>query len=371
MTGARLRSSLGVKLFAGQVLVILAGAATLALVALAVAPGRFHAHVRERLGLVPDDVGAHLDEAFGEAVLFALAVAIAAALIAAIAVSVFLAARVIRPLRELAAVAERYGGGSYAARMRVAGSDEVATLARAFNGMADALEGTERRRAELLADVQHELRTPVATIEAYVEGLADGVIEPGEEAWRVLGGEASRIGRLAEDLRDVSRAQERQLNLRTAPADLAPFVEAAVRTAAPRFAAKGVTLGARVEPGAIPVDADLDRLGEVLANLLDNALRHTPPGGSVEVAAARRRARAEIVVTDTGEGIAAADLPRIFERFYRADPARERGGAGSGIGLTITRAIVDAHGGTLRAESEGRGRGSRFAITLPVRADAR
>ena len=371
MIRARLRSSLGAKLFAGQLLVILAGAATLALVALAVAPGRFHSHVRDRLGIVPDDVGAHLDEAFGEAVLFALAVAIAAALVAAVAVSLFLAARVIRPLRELAAVADRYGGGSYGARMRVSGNDEVATLARAFNEMADALEGTERRRGELLADLQHELRTPVATIEAYVEGLADGVIVPGDEAWRVLGGEASRIGRLAEDLRDVSKAQERQLNLRAAPADLAPFVEESVRSAAPRFAAAGVSLVARVEPGAMAVDADLDRLGEVLANLLDNALRHTPSAGSVEVAAARRRTRVEIAVSDTGEGIAASDLPRIFERFYRVDPARERGGAGSGIGLTIARAIVEAHGGTLRAESEGRGRGSRFVITLPARAGAR
>ena len=372
MIGARLRSSLQTKRLLGQLLVIVAGSVTLAILALAVAPGRFDAHVRQRLGEIPDDVARHLDEAFGEAVLTALAVAIAAALVSAVAGSVVLAVRVVRPIREVAASAHRIAAGAYAARAPATGSDELAVLGRAFYDMAASLEATEIRRRELIADLEHELRTPLATIEGYVEGLDDGVIPPEPGTWRVLQTETRRLGRLVEDLGKVSRAQERQLDLRPQPTAPAALVAAAIDAAAPGYAAKGVRLEADVEPHLPDLSVDPDRIAVVLANLLDHALRHTPPGGRGTLCGRRSAAAVELAVADTGDGLAPGELARVFERFFRADRARghtdERG---SGLGLTIARAIVDAHDGTLRAESEGPGRGSRFVIALPAESSGR
>lgn len=368
MIGARLRSSLQAKLLLGQLLIILAGSVTLAVVALAIAPGRFHAHIRERLGIVPEDVAQHLDEAFGEAVLVALAVAIAAALLAALAVSVFMAVRIVRPIRELAATTNRIAAGAYAARAPATGSDELAALGRAFNAMAASLDATERRRRELIADLEHELRTPLATIEGYVEGLADGVVAPDQDTWRVLHTETRRLGRLVEDLQKVSRADERQLDVRARPTTPAALIKAAIDSAAPAYAAKSVRLETDLEPRLPDLTIDPDRIGEVLANLLDNALRHTPPGGRVALSGHRHGRSVELAVTDTGDGLTPSELARVFERFYRADPARAHtGDGGSGLGLTIARAIVEAHDGTLHAESDGPGHGSRFVVALPAR----
>ncbi|MEX2645893.1 MAG: ATP-binding protein [Gaiellaceae bacterium] len=362
----RLRRSLAAKLLAGQLLVIVAGSLTLALVALAVAPGFFHEHVRDALGLVPEDVSRHLDEAFEDSVLLALAVAVGAALLAAGAVSVLLAVRIVRPVRALAAASRRLARGGYGERVPVSGSDELAVLASAFNEMAASLESSERRRRELLSDVAHELRTPLATIEGYLEGIEAGVVVATQETLRLLRSEAARLRRLADDLAKVSRAEERQLDLRPAPVKPAALVEAAALAAEPRYAAKGVALGANAEGHLPEIEVDLDRIGEVLANLLENALRHTPPGGRVDVSVSRRGDEVEIAVSDTGEGLEREHLERVFERFYRADPARSRARGGSGIGLAIARAIVEAHGGRIRAESEGPGRGARFLVTLPA-----
>ncbi len=366
MIGKRLRRSLAGKLLAAQLLVVLAGAATLAIVALAIAPGLFRAHVRDALGTVSDTVSGHLDQAFGDAVLIALAIAVVTAVVAAIAVSWFLSLRIVAPVRALAAAAQRVAQGAYGARVPTRGSDELAVLGAAFNEMAASLESAERRRRELVADVAHELRTPVATLEGYVEGLADGVVPADEEVWSVLRAETRRLARLVEDLSKVSRAEERQLDLRIAPAEPAALVEAATQAAAPGYAVKGVALEARVAPRLGKVAVDPDRIGEVLANLLDNALRHTPAGGRVELAASRHGGSVELAVADSGEGIALEHLERVFERFYRVDSARSRASGGSGIGLAITRAIVEAHGGRIRAESDGPGRGARFSFTIPV-----
>jgi two-component system sensor histidine kinase BaeS len=365
---ARIRSSLRAKLLLGQLLVIVAGSVTLALVALAVAPGRFNAHVRDRLGIVPEDVAHHLDEAFGEAVLVSLAVAVAAALLTALGVSVLLAVRIVRPVTDLAATADRIAAGAYGARAPATGSDELAVLARSFNAMAASLETTEGRRRELIADLEHELRTPLATIEGYVEGLADGVIPADQSTWRVLQTETRRLGRLVADLQEVSRAEERQLDVRARPTAPADLVDAAIAGAAPRYAAGGVQLQTEVESRLPELAVDPDRIGEVLANLLDNALRHTPPDGRVTLSGRRHGRVVELAVTDTGAGLTTGELARVFERFYRGDPARAHtADGGTGLGLTIARAIVEAHGGTLRAESGGRGRGSRFVVALPLR----
>ena len=325
---ARLRRSLVAKLIAAQLLVIVAGSATLALVALAVAPGLFRSHVREALGTVPQPVADHLDRAFAGAVLLALGIAIGAALVTAVAASGLLAVRMLRPVSAMARAAERISRGQYETRVPAAGRDELARLAEAFNEMAAALEGAERRRRELVSDVAHEFRTPLATLEGYVEGMADGTLPRDAETWTVLGDEIRRLTRLVDDLATVSRAEERQLDLRLRRVQVSELAERAVRAAAPAYAAKGVELLRAPERGKAEVEADPDRIAEVLANLLENALRHTPAGGRVEVGWRRGGDEVEVSVADTGEGVAASHLPRVFERFYRA--AGRAGGAASG-----------------------------------------
>ncbi len=211
--------------------------------------------------------------------------------------------------------------------------------------MATALESAERKRRELLTDV-----------EGYLEGRADGVVPADHETWHLLQAETARLRRLVDDLAKVSRAEEeeRQLDLPSTP-DL--LVAAAVQAPAPAYAAKGVALETKLDRRLPHVDVDPDRIAEVLANVLDNALRYTPTGGRVGVSAAGRGKQVELVVADTGEGIAPEHLERVFERFFRADPARARTAGGSGIGLAIARAIVEAHGGRAHAESEGLGWG--------------
>jgi two-component system sensor histidine kinase BaeS len=368
MTG-RLRRSFGAKLLAGQLLVVLAGAATLLVVAFSVGPILFHRHVREALGVVPPDVARHLDSAFDQSTFVALAIAAAAAAVTAVAVSWFVARRVTGTVRGLAGASAALAAGSLDTRMPVTGEDEVGALARSFNEMAARLEQTEQRRRELLSDVAHELRTPLATIDGYLEAVDDGVMQADVRVLASVRGEVQRLTRLADDLQRVSRAEERQLDLhlsRVAPQEL---VETARAAAAPAYADKGVRLSTATGDAVPAVQVDPDRLGEVLANLLENALRHTPGGGSVTLGAhANGNSTVELAVSDSGDGIAAEHLPRVFERFYRADRARDRAGGGSGIGLAIAKAIVEAHGGRISAESAGPGRGATFRVALPARS---
>jgi signal transduction histidine kinase len=353
------------KLLGAQLAVIAAGSAALALVALLLGPSLYHHHIHEALGYVPPTVMHHLDRAFGEALALSLGVGIAAALITAAIVSVFLSSRIVRPVHALAAAAGRVSSGDYNARVKAdGGNDELAVLARSFNDMAGSLASTEQRRRRLLSDVAHELRTPLATIDAYLEGLSDGVVAPDDETWTILRHESARLNRLSEDITRVSRAEEHQLALHLEHVPPQQLIDAATSAAAPAFAAKGVQLQA-AGGDAPDVAVDRDRIGEILANLLENAVRHTPAGGRVTVSARADGDDALITVADTGEGFGADEVERIFERFYRVDPSRSRDRGGSGIGLTISRALAEAQAGTLSAESEGPGRGSRFLLRLP------
>jgi two-component system sensor histidine kinase BaeS len=363
---ARLSGSLGAKLLLGQLLVVIAGALTLLLVALLLGPGIFRGHVRDALGYVPPEVGRHLDMAFHTATLISLAVAVGASVATALALSWVVSARVVEPVRALAAAAQRIARGTHRARVPVRGTDELAQLAEAFNEMATSLEHAEDIRRQLLADVAHELRTPLATVESYVEALADGVLAADAENWGAIRSETARLGRLVNDLQRVSRAEAHQLDLHPAPTDPGELAQDAVKAARPAFATKGVALESDIQTNLPMVDVDRERIAEVLANLLTNALRHTPPGGIVQASAGQRADRLEMVVSDDGEGIAAEHLDRVFERFYRVDPARARASGGTGIGLAIVRAIVEAHGGSVLASSEALGRGATFTLRLPI-----
>ncbi|MFZ5849904.1 MAG: sensor histidine kinase [Actinomycetota bacterium] len=363
---SRRRASLAARIFLALAAVVLVGSLTLVLVTVSVGPGIFQTHLRRAGEPIPPGSLQHLQEAFARATLLSLGVAVAASLLAAGGLSWFVTRRLVRPVAQLAVAAQRIAAGSYDVRVpdpRLGG--EFDALVGAFRDMAAALLATEQTRRRLLADLAHELRTPLATAEAYVEGLADGVVPPEPATWATLREQLSRLQRLTEDVGLVSRAQERRLALRRTPVAPRALVDAAVAAAAPRYAAAGVDLAAATDPDLPDVLVDPARIGEVLGILLDNAARHTPRGGRVTVTAHDRDGRVALAVQDTGSGIPAEHLERVFERFYRVQPARDRASGGSGIGLTIARALVEAHGGTLTAASAGPGTGATFTVTLP------
>lgn len=353
------------RLFIGQLLVVVVGAATLAAVAFLVAPPIFHDHVARAIGPVSDVVAHHLDQALSETLLLAFIIGIIASAATAAAVSWLLATRIARPVEQLSTTADRLAAGQLDVRApRPAGDDELADLTAAFNGMAAAIEATERTRRRLLSDLAHELRTPLATLEAYHEGMIDGVVEPSGETWAILNDATGRMQRLVEDLAVVSRAEEGRLDLDRADLDLREVMTAAVEALRPTFEGGEVTVTTRLPDASLTVFGDRDRLGQVVDNLLRNALEHTPPGGTVDVVGHAADGQALVEVADTGVGVAAEHLPHLFDRFYRADPSRRHTG-GSGIGLTISRAIARGHGGELTVRSDGPGDGATFTLRLP------
>jgi signal transduction histidine kinase len=307
-----------------------------------------------------------ITQAFQAAMLEALLISGAAGVLAAVAVSLFVSGRILTPLTRLLAASRRIAAGHYAERVPVQTADELGALATQFNTMAGELEVTERRRVALIGDVAHELRTPLATIEGYTEGLLDGVVAPGAETWAVIHDEAARLRRLVADLQELSRAEAHQLPLQPVPTSPTALAEQAVARLAAQFTDKGVSLINAVPPDLPPVQADPDRVLQVIINLLGNALRYTPAGGTVRLSAERQGAVVVLTVADTGLGIAPDHLPHLFERFYRVDKAHSRALGGSGIGLTIAQAIVEAHGGQIAAASPGLGQGATFAFTLPL-----
>jgi signal transduction histidine kinase len=278
-------------------------------------------------------------------------------LLAAIALSLLLGRALARSLEELTAAARAVAAGDRKARVHVRGSDEIATLAASFNVLVESIERGETLRKNLVADVAHELRTPVTNLKAHLEALEDGLVAPTPEAIASLREETDRLARLIGDLQDFALAEAGALNLERTPVDLAALLHAAADAARPRAKARGVAL---VVQGGGEAQGDRARLAQVLANLLDNALTHTPPGGTVTLEAAGRA----LTVRDTGEGLAPEHLPFVFERFYRADPSRARATGGAGLGLALVRRIVEAHGGTIALESAP-GRGTSVRIELP------
>lgn len=294
-----------------------------------------------------------------------LRLAVAAAGVVAVLLTLFLSNRILVPVRALTAAARRMEQGDLSQRVHVGSTDEIGQLAHAFNAMADSLERTEQLRRHMISDVAHELRTPLANIRGYLEALRDRVLEPSPELIDSLHDEAMLLSRLVDDLQDLALAEAGQLRLERRPVDVAELVEQARHSFQPEADAKGLTLCAELPPGLPPVDADPQRVGQVLRNLLRNAVAYTPAGGQITLSARRVGAEVEVAVRDTGAGIAPEHLPYIFERFYRADESRSRSTGGSGLGLTIVKQLVEAHGGHVRVESQV-GAGSTFTFTLPV-----
>jgi signal transduction histidine kinase len=369
----RIPGGLRGKILLAHLLVIAVGMVTLFVATLSIAPTLFDRLMGGMMGPDVSSMGGMMTgmaettaQAFRAAMLQALLLSAGAATLAAVVVSLFVSMRIVTPIQRLLAASRRIASGHYAERVVATDTDELGALAAQFNTMAAELEAAERRRVALIGDVAHELRTPLATIEGYTEGLLDGVVAPGAETWALLHDEAGRLRRLVQELQELSRAEARQLPLQLRPSLPTELVDQAVRRIAPQFAEKGVMLTSNV-PVALPaVRADADRIIQVLINLLGNALRYTPADGSVQVRAERQQDAVTFHVADSGIGIAPEHLPHLFERFYRIDKARSRALGGSGIGLAIGRAIVDAHDGQIWATSAGPGQGTTVSFTLPI-----
>lgn len=355
------------RFLAAQLLVVAVSLLVALVVAVVAGPPIFHTHLLMAGRSEGSAALLHAERAYRDANLIVLAVAVGTALVCAVLISTWCARRIRRPLDQLSTAALAMAGGSYDTRVPpLEAGTEVDAVAGAFNTMASRLERTETTRQRMLSDLAHELRTPVSVLTVYVDALQDGVTSWDGPTAELMSGQLRRLGRLVEDIGDVSRAQEGNLALdRTVQSvqDLFGEVAEAHRGA---FTAKGVALEVDAGDGAGSVEVDRQRMGQVLGNLLTNALRHTPSGGAVTLrGAAHRPGRLALMVADTGEGISAEHLPQIFERFYRGDTARDRDHGGSGIGLAIARALVEAHGGTLNAVSAGPGRGAVFTVDLP------
>jgi len=275
------------------------------------------------------------------------------------------ARRIVAPVRALADAARRVAGGEFA-QIPVTSQDELGEMALAFNTMAAELKQQHTLRRRVMADIAHELRTPLSVLQIDLESIEDGLAEPTPEVIARLQEEVALLNRLVEDLRMLSLAEAGELHLEMQAVNVGTLVQTAAERVRSVAQEKGVGLKSRINEGMPPVAGDAQRLSQVLSNLLSNALRHTAAGGQIIVAARQdKNDRVRVTVQDTGEGIPADELPHIFERFYRTDHDRSRDTGGSGLGLAIARSLVEAHGGRIWVDSV-EGKGSAFVFELPA-----
>lgn len=373
-----LNSRLAVRLFFSYLVVILVGMVVLSAAATFAVPGAFNRRMGEMSMMTGRRMGAM---GFSRAELFtgfraifrdSLTLSIVSASLAAVLVSAVITRQVVAPIREIMKASQRIADGHYKERVRIRpgasgeGGDELAQLSFRFNQMAARLEQTEEFRRQLIADVAHEMRTPLTAIKGSLEGIMDGVL-PGDEATcQSIYREAERLQRLVSDLQELSKVEAGAYSLDLKAEAVDSLARAVVSRLERQFEEKGVGIEVDLPDGLPPVLVDEDRMIQVLTNLVGNALQYTPAGGRVTISALQKDRELWLSVRDTGIGIPAEHLPRIFDRFYRIDKSRSRPGGGSGVGLTIARYLVEAHGGRIWAESAGLGEGSVFTFALPV-----
>ena len=289
-----------------------------------------------------------------------------AAGIAGILLISLMSSRMLAPVRDISSAARLLGQGETSQRVSPKGRDEVAELGRAFNSMASDLERADQQRKSLMADIAHELRTPLSNVQGYLEAIKDGLLQPDGRTIDTVHEQVMQLSRLVEDLRLLALAEAGDLPLHRQPGSLVDVLQGSLDGVKPRADAKGVELSLEA-PGVLPpVEMDSMRIAQVVGNLLENAISYTPQGGRVTVTASLSGVNlARVAVSDTGIGIPEDDLPNIFERFYRVDPSRNRATGAAGLGLSIAKGLVEAHGGTMYAESFP-GQGSRFTFELPL-----
>ncbi|MFH0846872.1 MAG: ATP-binding protein [Chloroflexota bacterium] len=314
-------------------------------------------------GQSPPDFPSHLtlSRAISHYLLWGTLLAVAIALL----FTFFFSRRISAPVKALALAAGKLGRGDLSERVELKEKGEMGELAQAFNSMASDLERDKKLQRGMIADIAHELRTPLSNIRGYLEAIRDGLIKPDEDTIRSLEEETALLSRLVSDLQELSLAEAGELRLNRELEDLGGVIGKTVATMQNQGAAKGIQMTTELPDKLPPVNIDPQRISQVLRNLLENAITHTGAGGSIKVVAESRDNLIKVGVTDTGEGIPAEDMPYLFERFYRVDKSRSRATGGTGLGLTIAKRLVEAHGGTIEAQSE-LGKGSRFTFTIPL-----
>jgi signal transduction histidine kinase len=283
----------------------------------------------------------------------------------ALIITFFFSQTISSPIRALTSSARKLGKGDFTQRVKVTSKDEMGELATTFNSMAANLERIETLRKNMVADVAHELRTPLSNVAGYLEAIRDEVVKPDKATIASLSEEVDLLTKLVEDLQELTLADAGELKLAKQPDDMIGLIQQSVKAVQVKAREKDLDVTAQL-PDALPIiNIDYYRISEVLRNLVANAIIHTPSGGKIVVSAQQEDSIIKVKVTDTGEGIPSEDLPNMFERFYRVNKSRTRADGGSGLGLTITKRIIEAHGGTIGVVSE-LGKGSTFTFTIPI-----
>jgi len=375
-----IRTHIAWKVFLSYLLVVLIGVIVLITAASLSVPAAFERHIVSMNAIMTNgnitgndqQMVSELFSQYKKAVFEAVTYATLASLVAAVLASFFISRQVVTPTLRMMSLSHRIAEGEYEERLSLPGGqqadqiDELGQLALSFNQMADKLEKTETMRLELIGDVTHELRTPLTAVKGYLEGLMDGVLPADPETYQQIHSEINRLQRLVNDLQELSRVEAGAFQLRLTPVSPASLIERIQSTLGRQFDDKNIQLEISVEPNLPNVLVDRDRIIQVLTNLVGNALQYTPSGGKVYVQAFREKSKVRFSITDTGIGISAEQMPFIFNRFYRSDKSRTRASGGSGIGLTIAKALVQAHQGKIWAESNGEGKGSTFSFLIPL-----
>jgi histidine kinase len=365
------RRHLGAKIFFSFLVVIVLGVVVLIIASQFVLPSAFSRHM-VGMGMNGGMMGGqdtmsrlYIDfrTSFNEALLYAAL----AAMVAALGLSILFSRSVVAPVLAMSQATQRIADGRYEERVQVFGNDELAGLALRFNQMAEKLDQVESMRRRLIGDVSHELRTPLTAIKGSMEGLMDGVLPANDETFQQIHAEADRLNRLVDDLQELSRVEAHAYQLDFRPLDVSALIQTVTKRLTPQAESKHILVVIELTPTLPPILADEDRAMQILTNLLGNALQYTPEGGRVTINAKRINNEVQFFVQDTGVGIRPEHLSNIFDRFYRVDKSRSRqAGGGSGIGLTIARALIEAHGGRIWIESAGDGKGSTFKFTIPI-----
>jgi two-component system, OmpR family, sensor histidine kinase BaeS len=369
-----IRKNLAAKLFLSYMAVVSIGVATLIIASRLSVPVAYNRHMLGMPGMnggfgpgpgggMMGDLYHNFRSSFNEALAYAGLAAIATAVL----VSAYFSNRIVAPIKKLMSASQRISKGHYDERVKVTGTDELGQLGERFNLMTAELEQTENRRRQLIGDVSHELRTPLTGIMASMEGLVDGILPATSEVFLQIQKEADRLSRLVDDLQELSRVESGAYQLQIRPVAISSLVSTTVKRLNPEITRKRILLTINLPNDLPPVLVDEDRITQVFTNLVNNAINFTPEDGKIQISGKKESNFVRISILDTGIGISSEQLPFIFDRFYRADKSRSREhGGGSGIGLTVTRSLVEAHGGSVYAKSAGAGQGSTFSFTLPI-----
>ena len=308
-----------------------------------------------------------IEASFISAVNRSLILAVTAAGMMSLVLTIVFSRGILGPIETLTAAAREMEKGDLSQRVPVRSKDEIGQLTHAFNAMADGLENVEQLRRNMVSDVAHELRTPLTNIRGYLEAMRDGVAEPSPRLIGSLHEEALLLNRLIDDLQELALAEAGQLRLVSQRVSLSEIIHKATSAIELELIDKGLTLSCDIAADLPSLEVDPERISQVIRNLLNNAMRHTPAGGTISITATSADGEVLVQVRDTGTGIAPEHLPYIFERFFRADHSRNRATGGAGLGLTIVKQLVKAHGGRIWADST-KGLGTVFTFALPVTA---